>query len=332
MLLEKTKNLANLLMERIRSFDRDLLEKFPVETYIKYLEAYPRISHYKYISQEVETYCQRIMERSSKEALSVYHKLLLVTLISRNIDRVKNGPYPEDVKTLFARNFELILTQIEKKAFGDEFYNYPRDRLMKDLAVCNLRLIPAGAEKINVCRMPRRWLLRKGISQFLQGALFVLFELRGFKPLYYYHMDSNDPDLMAEFNYDGWCRFYKRVAALLEINRDIKGICSIPWFLDPQLEKISPRLNYLREFFTQNGGRVFYSGSDDNGIASAIAKSPTRRRLYEEGKYMPANYMGIWPRKKLIEWAKKNPQNLEGNRTASAEKLNPGQSGKGENA
>ena len=97
------------------------------------------------------------------------------------------------------------------------------------------------------------------------------------------HTDSHDPHLLSQWNYEGWFRFYVRVAELLKINKHIKGIYGVGWPFDPQLEKISPRHIYLREIVVINGGKLFYIGPSENAIKSATFKSQTIRRLYKEG-------------------------------------------------
>lgn len=115
------------------------------------------------------------------------------------------------------------------------------------------------------------------------------------------HTDSNDPHLMADFNQEGWIRFYKRVSDMLEIYPHVKGVFGSSWFFDPILEDISPRLVYLRIIVTDNGGKLFHIGSNDQSIKDATQKSQIRRKLCQEGKYIPTS---IWPRKNLIAWAK----------------------------
>jgi hypothetical protein len=42
---------------------------------------------------------------------------------------------------------------------------------------------------------------------------------------------------------------------------------------------------------------------DIHGIRDATVYSPHRRRLFEEGKYRPMQYLVVWPRKELLAWA-----------------------------
>ena len=153
--------------------------------------------------------------------------------------------------------------------------------------------------------LSRRFLLKAGPYQFIKGWTFLLFDLHGHKPLYQMHTENSDPDLMADFNEEGWTRFYIRVSELLELNAPVKGIFGESWFFDPALENISPRLNYLRKLPCENGGQLFRVCSNIHSIRNATLKSPTRSALYQEGRYMPTDYLLIWPRNRLIGWAKK---------------------------
>lgn len=307
--LGKASKLKNKLIEEIKSFNSDLLSKFPLERYIEYLENYPTISSYKYVSTEIEKFSKDLLTIGNNNILESYHKLILIILIIKAKDKIDSMKLPEDIKNLYSINFNRIINNIERNVFAPGFYMYPQDKFFKELGVCSLKIIPAGAQKINISSLPISFLFKGGIIQFLKGILFIFFKLGGFKPIYDMHTDSHDPNLLAEWNYKGWVRFYIRIAELLKINRHIKGIYGIGWPFDPKLEKISPRHIYLREIVTKNGGKLFYIGPSENAIKSATFKSPTRRKLYREGKYLPTDYMVVWPRKKLIEWA--NKQNIK---------------------
>ena len=96
---------------------------------------------------------------------------------------------------------------------------------------------------------------------------------------------------------------YINIAELLKLNKNICGIYRKSWFLDPNLKEISPGLRFLWEVPQQNGADLFCTGDSDQVIKKAIAMSPLRKRLYEEGKYKPINYAYVWPREKLLQWA-----------------------------
>jgi hypothetical protein len=117
-------------------------------------------------------------------------------------------------------------------------------------------------------------------------------------PFYQYHTHLST---LEDFNPAGFDAFYIRVAELLKLNPDVRGLFVSSWFVDPVLEVISPHLAYLRTRPMQHGAKLFVVGPDDSG--SAISKSATRRKLYEEGKYKPMACTLVWLRQQLIAWA-----------------------------
>lgn len=77
--LDKASKLKNKLIEEIKFFNSDLLSNFPLERYIEYLENYPTISSYKYVSTEIEKFCKDLLTIGNNNILEAYHKLILIT-------------------------------------------------------------------------------------------------------------------------------------------------------------------------------------------------------------------------------------------------------------
>jgi hypothetical protein len=273
-----------------------------IDRYMNSIHAYPEAVPYKYISSKTEEICNRIEGLYSRPALEAFHKFLLLKLIKKNVN-VEKTDLPKDIISLYKINFNRITREIETNQYKGS-YLYSNDKYCKDIAICSMRMIPIGARKIHISALPKRFLFKKGISQLVEGSSFVVYKLKGFKPLYEMHTDSKDPDLLSEFNPVGFTKSYLLVAELLKRHTDIKGLFATSWFYDPQLETISPRLSYIRRMIFENGGKCFFVGSDDQAIKNSTQKSMTRRKLYQEGKYLPTNYLIIWPRNKIIEWAK----------------------------
>ena len=57
---------------------------------------------------------------------------------------------------------------------------------------------------------------------------------------------------------------------------------------------MSPRLGYLRDTPVDGGARLFFFEEGGSSISNSLSTSPTRRKLYDEGKYMPKSYMLVW--------------------------------------
>lgn len=73
-------------------------------------------------------------------------------------------------------------------------------------------------------------------------------------------------------------------------------------FYDPELAVVSPHLCYCRERLLERGAVMIRVGTSAFDIASATARSPTRRKLYEAGEYVPVSYTLLWPRERLLKW------------------------------
>lgn len=302
---EKLQNIKKDLTATIESAHKYLLATFPVATYLQKTALIPQIGSYKPNGLEVNAYSQSIVDTYDQNALELYHKLILVNLILQAEDRLKQKKIPEDIIRLFVKNFNNIIRRIKSKYTRQGFYLFSNDKFCKDFAVCRLSMIPAGQQKIHLDGIARRFLFKNGVKQFLKFSAFILFELGGFKPLYQMHTDSYDRDLLAEFNFEGTKRFYLRVAELLKLNLKVNGVFGISWMNDPQLERISSELWQGVEYAVDNGAKLFNMGLSESAISGATYVSLKRKKLYEESKYMPTNYLLVWSRKKLLAWAEK---------------------------
>ena len=78
------------------------------------------------------------------------------------------------------------------------------------------------------------------------------------------------------------------------------------WFYDPVVSQISPRLAYLSDVPKQGGAKFFLAAKSGDFAHDAISTSPSRRKLFDEGRYKPASYMMIWSKNAQIYWARQN--------------------------
>ncbi len=275
-----------------------LLHQFPVNDYIALFSRYPKSGSYGHVSREVLDRTDAIRAQAGEVVLQQYHQLLLLQLIHQAPNRLKQIALTDDLRVLTERDLVRIAATIESP---DEpaFYNYAEDRFQKALAICKLTLTPAGAQKIHLNRLPLRTLLLRSPL----GALRLVAKLGGVQPCYDMHTDSNDLHLLADYNLPGWSRFYRRVAKMLELHPMVKCVWGSGWLFDPEMERVSPHLTYLRLLVTENGGHLLRFGSSSQDLENATRTSRTRRRLVAEGRYTPTSYLVCWPRKPLLEWA-----------------------------
>jgi hypothetical protein len=111
-----------------------------------------------------------------------------------------------------------------------------------------------------------------------------------------------EPRWLEDWNEAGWEEVYRQCARLLRSRPQPLGLAATAWFYDPQLAIVSPRLCYCRERLLERGAVMMRVGTSDFDIASATARSSSRRALYEAGKYVPVSYTLLWPRERLLRW------------------------------
>ena len=124
--------------------------------------------------------------------------------------------------------------------------------------------------------------------------------MKGTKPFYLMHVIHK---CVEGFNQSEWLNCFHNIYDLLKINKGMKGWLGRSWYYDPELEKISPRLSYLRKLPEGNGAALFKIGSFQDDILNATAKSLTRKQLHIENRYLPTKYLIVWPRNEIFKWA-----------------------------
>jgi hypothetical protein len=278
-----------------------VLDACPLERYIAYLDHYPTVARWSYVSGTVRRYCKTIQHLAGDSGLELYHQLLLLTLMTRSRGRLGAMNLPDEIRLRYEASFQRIARSIERKTAAPGYYLAPQ--LCKDLGICMLRIIPAGMQIVNLFRLPGALFYKSSLRQWLAWVRLVI-QMGGISPFYEMHAHAADTKSMLEYSPAGYVQLFRRVAELLRRNPEVKGVVETGWLCDPALEEISPELSYVRAVVVENGGRIFLAGPcSAAGIHDATVFSSTRKRLYEEGKYLPKEYALVWPRKELLAWA-----------------------------
>lgn len=292
----------------------EILNEFPIEIQINEIKSYPESKGYKYVCPKVEDVLQNIESEYNGQALALYHKLILSYFIQDSIEKLKYKKMPRNIIFLYHEWFARVLEDLSRQPDG--YYDYKNDSFLKDLGVCSLRAIPVGGAWIVDISQVRRdahrsdrkrrflshlrnALLKLGIYRYIQ---FTSKKLGLYKSFYVIHTYDR---YLPRFTPEEMESSYIRIAELLKLNPGIKGVYRSSWFLDPALEKISPHLAFLRKIPEENGAKIFPVGTGESDIEKATSLSPVRKKLFEEGKYIPTCYAYIWFRERLVAWADK---------------------------
>lgn len=243
---------------------------------------------------------------ASFDALSPGERgLLAKELVARGLarlpDRLEVSQLPTSILTQYPVSVDYMIRSIVEES--DERYgNRTESYLDRDLRMAEGLTVPAGAQVIDL----RAWLSRsfyryQGPTTNLQRAAFVFLRLGGLGPLLRIHTDTRN---LLDFNAAGWNACYARIADLMHVMPEVKGMVGTSWFYDPQLSDISPNLRYLRAVPTESGAFLRIDGPGEIHTQRAITRSQTRKKLYEEGRYLPICATLVWRRKRLLAWAK----------------------------
>lgn len=244
-------------------------------------------------------------ERYGSSARADLLRKILSKLIEENESKIDELNYPNSVRALIHTEFQRI-KNASSNSEDDDF------DLKQHQARCDFRLacfgrVPVGVEHMESGGVPRSLCYRGGFVQFL-NFLRMFRQTGGFKPFYDIHISHGirPAGFLLLYSREAQAQVYRNVAACLQMNSQYRGLMASSWWYDPQLEQASPYLTYLREVMVQNGAFLFCYGRTSGSLNDALVNSPTRQKMYKEGKYTPASYTVVWPRDSLIAWAKDN--------------------------
>jgi len=292
------------LQEELAAIDKDILSRFPLSDYLNTIKSSTglgKLLHFQRAIKLKRTY-EKITSHYGTQALAIYLKLALCCFINDSLERLKHKNLPDEIIHLYHQWFEWVLQDFSKQP--DEYYDYCCRSFALDVMICSLRSIPiGGAWIVEIRGVGLRPFFGGGVKQFFSYLYFIIFKAHGFS--LYVRMHTVERNL-RNFNEHEINLAYMRIAKLIKRNPRIKGLYRRSWFLDPNLEYISPKLGYLIKVPLQNGAKLFAAGSIKNDIKYALMVSPIRRRLYEEGKYLPMGHAYIWPRKEFLLFAAEN--------------------------
>lgn len=249
---------------------------------------------YNWIGELADEFAD-IETRRGSDGLELIARLLLLSSVDGSIWKPACH-VPEAIRVELEQEQERIRNEVLTSASGH--YLPGKDAFLKDFSILRGAAMPVYTGIVDThTALWRRPLVFGPIGQRLRFLRILLTRPVGTRYFFQHHTHTS---LLERFNDEGWTKTYELVAELLAVNPDHKGFCGISWFYDPQLKEISPRLSYLAEFPMSHGGRRFHLGRDLSG--SAVAKSATRARLYEQGEYNPQAFMLVWPINRMIKW------------------------------
>jgi len=159
------------------------------------------------------------------------------------LDLLPYKNFPREVVDLYCKWFKRVLSDFHERS--DDYYSVKEPAFRHDVGVCCLRSIPVGgAWVVHKSRIGLRFLLIVGPWQVIKYLSFVMRKTGGFSSFYEIHTVSRYLNLFRAEEMD---LAYTRIAELMRRDPSIRGVIREGWFLDPNLEKISPNLAFVRK-------------------------------------------------------------------------------------
>lgn len=272
------------LLARIEEFKRAAVQVGPYD-------------HYKVFPAAAHGIADAIGKQHGTPVLRQFLRAVIASTVQSTVASERYRALPPRTAANQARH---LLRIAQDRDAGADWLDLHNDLFHKEFGLASMRLYAAGSQLIDYrCGVPRSVVTREGLGRALPKLLTML-KLGGFRPYFQIHTHKFNLDAFHEA---GWEECYLCCAELYGVHPEVLGMFGSSWFYDPQLETISPRLAYLRHTPANNGAHLMFVVKGGEAIGNSTSTSPSRRQLYDEGKYMPTNYMLIWGRDAQRAWA-----------------------------
>lgn len=226
-----------------------------------------------------------------------FERFLIVAAAVDAVDRLAALPVDERVQDLFCQNFQMYAAPDRLP----EPFDLARASFVAMGRIATLSRFPAGQLDWEVSGIPRSWLLKVPRRSVPRLVSSILFELRGFQPAFFSHINPNRRNQGILLERES-LRSYHRMARSMERQPGIRGLITASWLHSPDTFAVSPHLAWLNRVFVENGGHVLSLGPADID-SGVLHRSPERQQAYDAGTFTPTEALVIWPRAAILAWA-----------------------------
>lgn len=296
---EQTFQELNQFVSRLTKEQASLLDQIR-DDILSNLPEYARMGDFRQPVEKIEAIFLKKASHLPQDERTTLRRALVAKLalnLPKIIDKMN---LPACILELYPDAFSRLADFLKRPSV--DAYDVTSDYFRKDMRFVLGLTVPCGTFVVD---MFSRYRFRTIIKSFLRsGNIMVVFrylKIKGYGPWFHMHIDQRYTNDLNEQAHD---QMYLRIAELLKRNKHIRGTTGSSWLYDPQLLKLSTRHAYIQLRPVERGAFLVRHGKGN--VEQATMTSKSRRRLYEEGKYMPREYSMLWPRKELIAWADQN--------------------------
>ena len=225
------------------------------------------------------------------------YRYVVVRNSLRSLETLAELPVDEGVKSLMCDEYSAFAAGDADwlHFFDPRAYSF---RALVGISLC--RRFRAGLLDWETAGFPRSWFLRLPRRDVLRTAWFLLFKMRGRRPLWFPHNAflRGKVQFMRERE---WQASLLLMAKSMQLQPGVYGILTGSWFYCPDTHRVTPHLGWTTRIFLENGALMTNTGPAEEG-AGFLQGAPERERLYRAGEYRPTETILLWPRRKILEW------------------------------
>ncbi|MGZ5884768.1 MAG: hypothetical protein ACXWJE_10430 [Burkholderiaceae bacterium] len=291
---------AKVTLQRVSERLSGSLNASAIKDFVRIANEVGPFDDYKIFPQAARLIVPTGLLADGADASRLFLKAAIMQGLIDMLESTRFAELPPRVRAQQIRQLQRIASDADDTA---EWLKIDHDLFHKEFGIATLRLYVVGAQLADFrCGIPRSTLLKGGVQNLPKNVAKIL-RLGGFRKYFQLHTHKF---MLDAFNEEGWNECYFCCAELYRLHPEVLGMYGSSWFYDPALDEISPRLAYLRAVPLAGGAELFFVEEGGSASNNSLATSPTRRKLYEEGKYMPKSYMLAWGRSSQIAWARKH--------------------------
>ena len=240
----------------------------------------------------------------SGEALAAgeFERQMLLRAMRVSASQMASYPVADSVKRLFAD--EVRGVESPSPAARNRF-DLTKNVFVGLAKIATLRRFPAGQMTWEISGIPRSWLPKVPLLN-LPRVLKYLVELGGLSPAFVPHLNATRKDRAALLERETNRAWY-RMAQSLKLQPEVRGLVASSWLHSPDTMRASPHMIGFSRTLLNNGALVIrhHRVDPDCGV---FYRSPERKKLYDEGLFVPTHGLVIWPRRKMLAWAEAHPE------------------------
>ncbi|MCU1448817.1 MAG: hypothetical protein JWP02_987 [Acidimicrobiales bacterium] len=257
---------------RLTPDERHRLAGVPVARMVEALDRMPAFDDYTYVSAEVEAVEADVVLTDGEGWLSRYYQLVLHELLDRSLSRPHPWVLPDEIEDALLAEYARMIDEAATDPIWSDPLGSPE--FMIDVGFARESLLP----------------FRVGLVGLGDGVI-------------YGHLTPRPDRLEEPFSEASVLDDGLLAADFFAHNPSLRAMVSASWLLDPALDEVSPHLAWVRRYVLERGSELEPIETPDHVVENALATSRTRRRLYEEGRYVPKTYAMVSRRDAVLRWA-----------------------------